>query len=240
MTPYPDAQLFEAVSGLQRDKGIRRTGEVRPGDDTEKAIRLALNETSPHASETAEKTGKYIWRTRGDRKVRSEHAARDGKVFDWDNPPVGGHPGEASNCRCTAEAINCNREEIALTQAEREFFPVDGELSRLGPIVHNARLLVERHHADEEFYHHVNRVAQFGGLLTMAPHPLGRFAGWVFQVGEKMSSSVLHDIEADIKRSETELKHLEELYRSVHANWKNRKVVYEDAKAALARCESGQ
>lgn len=111
MTPYPDAQLFEAVSGLQRDKGIRRTGEVRPGDDTEKAIRLALNETSPHASETAEETGKYIWRTRGDSKVRSEHAERDGKVFDWDNPPEGGHPGEAPNCRCTAEDVKDGKDK---------------------------------------------------------------------------------------------------------------------------------
>jgi len=92
MTPYPDAQLFDAVTDLQRDKGLRRTGEVRPGDDTEKAIRVAL-------AESGKKSGKYIWRTRGDSKVRSEHAERDGKVFEWDNPPEGGHPGEAPSCR---------------------------------------------------------------------------------------------------------------------------------------------
>ena len=39
MTSYPDAQLFVAVGDLQADKGMRRTGEIRPGDDTEKAIR---------------------------------------------------------------------------------------------------------------------------------------------------------------------------------------------------------
>lgn len=48
-------------------------------------------------------TTHYIWRTRGDNKVRSRHAERDGQVFSWDNPPPGGHPGEDYNCRCTAE-----------------------------------------------------------------------------------------------------------------------------------------
>lgn len=108
MTSYPDAQLFDAVSDLQADNGIRRIGEIRPGDDTEKAINLALENTSPRASDRSEKSGKYIWRTRGDSKVRSEHAERDGKVFEWNNPPEGGHPGEAPNCRCRAESIKVN------------------------------------------------------------------------------------------------------------------------------------
>ncbi len=48
---------------------------------------------------------KYIWHTMGDSKVRSEHAARNGQIFDFDNPPEGGNPGEAPNCRCWAEPI---------------------------------------------------------------------------------------------------------------------------------------
>ena len=48
-------------------------------------------------------TGYYIWRTRGDNKVRSSHAAHDGKVFAWNNPPSTGHPGEGFGCRCKAE-----------------------------------------------------------------------------------------------------------------------------------------
>jgi len=180
MTPYPDQPLFNAVADLQRDKGLRRTGEVRPGDDTENAIRVALDATSPHASDNPDKKGKYIWRTRADSKVRSVHAERDGKVFDWDNPPEGGHPGEAPNCRCRAVEINCNREELALEQIRKAYFPVDGELFTVRAKVHNARLDVEKHRADKDFYYHVNKVAQAGGILTMAPHPLGRFAGWIF------------------------------------------------------------
>lgn len=123
MTPYPDAQLFDAVSNLQRDKGMRATGEVRPGEDTEKAIRTALDTNSSGASARAENEGKYIWRTRGDCKVRSEHAERDGKVFEWNNPPDGGHPGEAPNCRCWAEAVEDNKAECARLKAQLE---VDG------------------------------------------------------------------------------------------------------------------
>jgi len=45
----------------------------------------------------------YIWRSRDDEKVRHVHAEHDDKVFDWDNPPESGHPGQAFNCRCFAE-----------------------------------------------------------------------------------------------------------------------------------------
>ena len=45
----------------------------------------------------------YVWRSRDDGKVRSSHAQYDDQVFSWDNPPVGGHPGQAFNCRCHAE-----------------------------------------------------------------------------------------------------------------------------------------
>lgn len=52
----------------------------------------------------ARPTTHYIWRTRGDSKVRPSHAANDGKIFAWDDPPPTGHPGEDFGCRCRAEA----------------------------------------------------------------------------------------------------------------------------------------
>ena len=45
----------------------------------------------------------YIWRTKGDDKVRSAHAAREGFIFNKHIPPEGGNPGEDYNCRCWAE-----------------------------------------------------------------------------------------------------------------------------------------
>ncbi len=48
-------------------------------------------------------TTHYIWHTRGDDKVRPSHAANNGKIFAWDNPPATGNPGEEYGCRCWAE-----------------------------------------------------------------------------------------------------------------------------------------
>lgn len=54
---------------------------------------------------------KYIWRTSGDERVRESHVALDGTTQSWDNPPVisddgrTGHPGDDYQCRCTADPI---------------------------------------------------------------------------------------------------------------------------------------
>ena len=48
-------------------------------------------------------TTHYVWRTARDERVRSAHAANQGRVFAWGDPPETGHPGEAPRCRCWAE-----------------------------------------------------------------------------------------------------------------------------------------
>lgn len=60
-------------------------------------------EASLKAAANAHPTPLYVWRTRGDEKVRSSHAANDGVIFAWDSPPPTGHPDEDFGCRCTAE-----------------------------------------------------------------------------------------------------------------------------------------
>lgn len=45
----------------------------------------------------------YRWRGVLDSRERPEHREREGKYFDWDDPPEDGHPGEPINCRCSAE-----------------------------------------------------------------------------------------------------------------------------------------
>jgi SPP1 gp7 family putative phage head morphogenesis protein len=82
-----DKQIEDVVNAIIRQEGTK-TGKVRP-----------LN---PDGSEA---TGKYIWNTQGDDKVRDEHAAREGEMFDFDNPPEGGAPGEDYNCRCWAAPV---------------------------------------------------------------------------------------------------------------------------------------
>lgn len=45
----------------------------------------------------------YVWRSEDDAQVRHAHAVYDDQIFRWDDPPEGGHPGQAINCRCRAE-----------------------------------------------------------------------------------------------------------------------------------------
>ena len=48
---------------------------------------------------------RYRWRTAGDDRVRSAHRARNGTIFNWNDPPPDGHPGKPILCRCTAEPV---------------------------------------------------------------------------------------------------------------------------------------
>lgn len=53
--------------------------------------------------QTAVGVEQYIWSTSNDERVRSNHRSKDGKIFDWNNPPSDtGHPGEDIQCRCVA------------------------------------------------------------------------------------------------------------------------------------------
>ena len=54
---------------------------------------------------------RYIWQTAGDQRVRDTHRALNGKIFDFNNPPIidelgnRGNPGSSYNCRCVARII---------------------------------------------------------------------------------------------------------------------------------------
>ena len=48
---------------------------------------------------------RFVWRTVEDERVRPEHETLNGKTFDYDEPPDEGFPGDAINCRCSAEPV---------------------------------------------------------------------------------------------------------------------------------------
>ncbi len=85
-----------------------------------RAVSLERRNAEGDGGDDQKKTGKYIWHTIGDGKVRSEHADRDGETFDWDDPPEGGHPGEAPNCRCWAEDIKDNARSLKIKSPARK------------------------------------------------------------------------------------------------------------------------
>lgn len=63
----------------------------------------AARELSLKALGEARPTTHYTWRTARDDRVRPAHAANEGRVFAWSDPPATGHPGQGSNCRCRTE-----------------------------------------------------------------------------------------------------------------------------------------
>lgn len=85
------------------------------GEDLTKATKraelIARDQTAKLTSDLArvrqERLGvsRYRWRTSLDERVREEHAAREGVIFSWDDPPPDGHPGEPIMCRCSAEPV---------------------------------------------------------------------------------------------------------------------------------------
>lgn len=55
----------------------------------------------------------YRWRGVLDGRERSEHVAREGNTYRWDQPPDDGHPGQPIRCRCSAEAVLPNLDDLA-------------------------------------------------------------------------------------------------------------------------------
>lgn len=76
---------------------------------------------------------RYVWRSQDDAKVRDSHAEYDDRVFRWDEPPAGGHPGQAHNCRCYAEPVTPgSRTDVVLAELTlpADSFPSSGGIGR--------------------------------------------------------------------------------------------------------------
>jgi len=76
-----------------------------------RAIFIATDQLGKHLSAMNEAQNlyvgakKYLWRTVGDGRVRTEHKERNGKIFYYNRPPKDGHAGFPPRCRCYQEAI---------------------------------------------------------------------------------------------------------------------------------------
>lgn len=74
---------------------------------------LTLNKDVMQSRAKAAGATHYEWSTSNDSAVRDHHAALDGKIFRYDDPPLGGgtaedeygNPGDGILCRCTALPI---------------------------------------------------------------------------------------------------------------------------------------
>lgn len=95
---YNEQDLREVIkSEAYRDKNHPEH------DKAVRAVEQGYENLYPDDDRNSNPKNYYVWRTRQDGKARDSHAEREGKVFAWDNPPEGGHPGEDYNCRCYTE-----------------------------------------------------------------------------------------------------------------------------------------
>ena len=123
-------QLTEGIQQVFAKKGFDQEAlfemaKDRFGVSATNAKRIARDQTNKAIGDfTQARQGQlgiteYIWRTAQDERVVGDpgglyptgnsrhmnHAERDGKRFRWDSPPPDGHPGQAIQCRCVAQAV---------------------------------------------------------------------------------------------------------------------------------------
>lgn len=112
--------IFEGRSNADIEKALRETiglSKARAkliARDQASKLNGAMNEFRQRQAGVTH----YTWRTVLDGRERDTHRARNGKVFPWDRPPGGGHPGSEINCRCRASAVLIDDEADAAEISE--------------------------------------------------------------------------------------------------------------------------
>jgi len=98
-----------AVTG-QRPESLAADIEERFGVSESRAKLIARDQVAKYNGQLAaarqQRLGikKFVWRTSLDERVRTSHADKEGKSYEWQDPPHDtGMPGEDYQCRCTAE-----------------------------------------------------------------------------------------------------------------------------------------
>ena len=138
-----------------------------------KAFQAYLRKGTPigMSIKQARPTTHYIWRTRNDGKVRSSHADQEGRVFSWDDPPVGGHPGKDYNCRCTAEPYYPEKSEILRIS-------IDGLDTKSG-------------WSNTDFVNHYFNSGGRGVTLTQIGHSQTIISAFIVQRGEALKGQLV-------------------------------------------------
>lgn len=120
-TQYAEQLQGRVVSAVQKGTTLRdMVKEVRASYDLprNRAELIAtdqigkLNGQLTQARQQAIGVEEYRWRGVLDGRERAEHVAREGKVFRWDRPPEDGNPGQPIRCRCSAEGIYPDFEDL--------------------------------------------------------------------------------------------------------------------------------
>lgn len=122
---FQEAVEAVVLESLERGQSVEQTAAFLRREteiSRNRALLIATNElsTAMAAGQKAVQQDAgithYTWLATNDGRTRDAHAERNGKVFAWDDPPEGGHPGEAIRCRCVALAVIPEKMERSLPQ----------------------------------------------------------------------------------------------------------------------------
>ena len=115
-------KVYQNVAEGYRAENLVETIMSERDVSKRKAIFLAKQETSLMVSNYRELrykdigVSKYQWSTSQDVRVRADHRALNGQIFDWEHPPVTNKqtgarnsPGEDFGCRCIAIPVLSDR-----------------------------------------------------------------------------------------------------------------------------------
>jgi SPP1 gp7 family putative phage head morphogenesis protein len=111
--------VLKAAQGGERQSALAKTlaKQFKFSNNRAKLIArdqmASFNAALNKARQTQVGVKRYEWSTSMDERVRGNpeglypharpsHWAREGKIYNWSQPPTGGHPGEDIQCRCTA------------------------------------------------------------------------------------------------------------------------------------------
>ena len=136
---YLDPRGTDNVSEM---KTIDVSGQYVPNP---KIIEIVKDDMKRHEEDY------YIWRTEGDDKVRDAHAAREGHIYNWHIPPVGGHPGEDYNCRCWAEPYKPHEDEVKKGEIVLQLQNIEKEINYSLYGEGFSRKFIEQMENNEEF-----------------------------------------------------------------------------------------
>ncbi len=171
--------------------------------------------------------------------MRSEHAERDGKTFHWDDPPDGGHPGEAPGCRCWAEDVekDCTAERLELRQIVEELIPLEAELVKLKAEISNLQVAIEQNIAAIEFLEDLKAALEAGALASRFPNPYVKIAGMTSAAAAQAVASKILEIEAELRENTAKLANLKKKLPKLEREVQSLKNQEKIAKDALDACE---
>ena len=94
---------------------MRRRAELRA-----EQLNRVLEQKEDREKMVADGAEFFVWKTKGDDKVRPEHVPLDGLKFSLaDGHPEYGYPGDAPNCRCVAVAVDSSNQ----VRADETYIP---------------------------------------------------------------------------------------------------------------------